>query len=54
MLGCFGVFFELYLCFSALVCYRLYLVICVLFRVYVRYFFCFGSLGVPYFSLFRF
>ena len=30
--------FELYLCFSALVRSRLYLVICVLFRVCVRYF----------------
>ena len=33
--------FELYLCFFALVCSRVYLVICVLFRVCVRYFFLF-------------
>ena len=31
--------FELYLCFAALVCSRLYLVICVLFRVCVRHFY---------------
>ena len=42
MLSCFGVCFFCFwviFVFSALVCSRLYLVICVLYRVYVRHFF---------------
>ena len=39
--------FELYLCFSDLVCSRLYLVICVLFRVCVRYFYVSVHLEFP-------
>ena len=39
VLVCVCFMFELYFCFSDLVCSRVYLVICVFFRVCVRFFF---------------
>ena len=41
VLVCVCFMFELYFCFSDLVCSRVYLVICVFFRVCVRFFFFF-------------